>query len=94
MIDPYAVTQYNLKPHELEETILFWICAAGKNGVSAAAALERFMAKAHDFLELDRRQPFFAVQHFSQVGISNLMKQSGIGCYGLKSTKLPIASWT
>lgn len=41
MIDPTNITDYNLSKEKLEEVILFWVCAAGKNGVTATKSLER-----------------------------------------------------
>jgi hypothetical protein len=43
MINPTNITNYNLTTAELEEHLLFWVCAAGKNGVVAASNLDKFL---------------------------------------------------
>ena len=43
MIDPNGITNYNLTDEQLEEHILFWVCAAGKNGTTAARCLDKFL---------------------------------------------------
>lgn len=43
MIDAANITNYNLSDEELEEHILFWVCAAGKNGTTAARCLDNLL---------------------------------------------------
>jgi len=55
MIDPTKISNFNLTILELEENILFWVAAAGKNGVTSARLL-------HDFL--NRIRAFFFIGGF------------------------------
>lgn len=43
MIDATKISNFNLTDNELEENILFWICAAGKNGEVSARLLNDFL---------------------------------------------------
>ena len=45
MIDPTNITDYNRSIYSLQEVLLFWICAAGKNAISAARGLEKFLER-------------------------------------------------
>lgn len=53
MIDPTNITDYNLTDKELEEHILFWVCAAGKNGVTAASCLDKCIMLMRVFIKVD-----------------------------------------
>lgn len=79
MIDPSKITIYNATDDKLEELILFWVCAAGKNGRTAARCLEKFInatgGRTHS--------PFNAVRKTKN--LPRLMKNCGIGCYTVKS---------
>jgi thermostable 8-oxoguanine DNA glycosylase len=79
MIDPSNITTYNATTDKLEELALFWICAAGKNGTTAARCLEKFInaigGRTHG--------PFNAVKQAKN--LPGLMKNCGIGCYTSKA---------
>ena len=47
MIDPIHMTQYGKTETQLEETLLFACCVAGKNAISTAKALDRFLLAGH-----------------------------------------------
>jgi thermostable 8-oxoguanine DNA glycosylase len=88
MIDPSNITNYNLTDAELEEHLLFWVTAAGKNGRTAARCLEKFLT----IFTYDGMSPFEAIRdkHYNynsctHLTISDLMKVAGIGCYTNKS---------
>ncbi len=94
MIDPSNITNYNASDRELEEQILFWICAAGKNGRTAARCLEVLLT----MITFNNLSPFEALRsHLSFwktipeeeksdfAELSELMKMAGIGCYTHKS---------
>lgn len=79
-VDPTKVTNYNLDANGLEEVILFWVCAAGKNGVSAARALDRLLGS------IQGGSPFHKVRALLASGIlPEAMRQAGIGCWRNKS---------
>lgn len=87
MIDPTNITNYNLSRPELEEHILFWVCAAGKNGVTAAKCLDKFI----NILKERYGQiytPFSLIKLSDAERKLNLVrdiKSAGIGNYNLKS---------
>ena len=91
MIDPEKVTNYKQTGKQLEEFLLFWICAAGKNGRTAARCLDKFLVVTggHEI------GPFMSIlgwigsaraqdlgDHFY---VAKFMKDSGIGCFNLKA---------
>lgn len=99
MINPEKISNFNLTVPELEENILFWVCAAGKNGVTAAKCLEKFLAPMRErFGDLS---PFMLIyQHavpihpsFQAEVLGMAMNKAGIGCHTSKSkTFLILAS--
>lgn len=88
MVDPKNITNYNLTKNELEEHILFWVCAAGKNGVTAAQCLDRFLGSAK--LRAKRygkkpRTPFAIIRATPDKVLAEYMMAAGIGCYTSKA---------
>jgi hypothetical protein len=89
MIDPKNITKYNQTTAELEEFILFWVCAAGKNAQNAAKGLDKLLRIT------DASSPFEKIKKLSGsenspnlLGVSYLayvLKQCGIGCYNQKA---------
>jgi hypothetical protein len=88
MVDPTKITNYNLTQPQLEEHILFWICAAGKNGVTAAKCLDRFLKDAHAMSDLEAFDPFMAIWLLGQMFLPILLKENGIGSYNLKAKSM------
>lgn len=99
MVDPNNITNYNLTPSQLEETLLFWVCAAGKNGETSANCLEQmltYMKKLY-YYSFKRKisSPFELIKDIhTRTGITYTkddtwlefyMKEFGIGCYKAKS---------
>lgn len=88
MIDPANITNYNPTDAELEEQILFWICAAGKNGTTAARCLEKFLnlTSYYDYKDVT---PFNIIRLVlatkSPKPLAEIMKEAGIGCYNHKA---------
>lgn len=78
-VDPDDVTNYKCTTPELELHILFWVCAAGKNGNAAARGLQKLLEKwkrlGRTPFAIVRKIPFLAQE----------MKLAGIGCYNNKS---------
>jgi len=81
MVDPTKITNYNLDQHQLEEVLLFWVCAAGKNGVTAATSLHKFL------LRYDKpKSPFERIRFLDKrTNLADQMRLSGIGCYNNKA---------
>lgn len=89
MINPEKISNFNLTTPELEENILFWVCAAGKNGMTAAKSLNKMLKFLGDMFshhlspfELLREATCRDREHGSLPG---LMKLCGIGCYNNKA---------
>ena len=89
MIDLSKISNFNLTDSELEENILFWVSAAGKNGHTAARCLEVFLT----MITYNSMNPFDAIRAScrfdkenpdSGITTSELMKKAGIGCYNHK----------
>ena len=82
MIDPSNITNFNLSHAKLEETILFWICAAGKNGVSSAKSLEKLLAPYRK----TKKSPFAIIRLINEKkNLAEEMRIAGIGCFNNKS---------
>lgn len=101
MIDPKRITDYKLSLPQLEERILWWVCAAGKNGVAAANSIQKFLDKLRTDLVSYNTNPFSLIANFllpytREVGKQKLaerMKEAGIGCYNNKAeTFIQLAS--
>ena len=85
MIDPATITNYGLSDPELEEHILFWVCAAGKNGTTAARCLEKLLSA----ITFNQQSPFQIIRLVLSTKepepLPDLMKWAGIGCYNHKA---------
>jgi len=82
MVDPESITDYNLNTQELQERILFWVCAAGKNGRTAARCCDKFLRLigANEIYF-----PFEAIEGLSKESLPAILKSCGIGCYTNKA---------
>lgn len=82
MVDPTKITNYNLDQQQLEEVVLFWVCAAGKNGVTAARSLDNLLSKWRCL----GRSAFQIVRKLVAMhDLPQEMKLAGIGCYNNKA---------
>jgi thermostable 8-oxoguanine DNA glycosylase len=80
MVDPENITEFNCSKARLEELILFWVSAAGKNGRVAARNLDCLL----EGLQAKKvGGPFFAIRRAKN--LPYLMKECGIGCYNHKA---------
>lgn len=83
MINPSNITNYNLDDSGLQEVILWWILAAGKNGTTASKCLDLFLSKHRSNT---KEAPFDAVNKvYSKFSLALEMKKCGIGCYNNKA---------
>lgn len=83
MIDATKITDYNLSDSRLEEMILFWICVAGKNGVTAARCLDALLSSP---IQLTKKTPFEIISQMDKEHLLEFhMKRCGIGCYNMKA---------
>jgi len=82
MVDPSKITVYDASDEDLEELILFWVCAAGKNGRTAARCLDHLMEE----VEGKRWGPMQAIFRATHIyNLPFLMRDCGIGCYMAKA---------
>ena len=98
-IDPDNITNFSLTKHQLEKTLLFWICAAAQNGHTASNSLEMMFVKIREFLKFagqqPKRSPFAALRqkdslHKGRPGargkwLEALMRICGVRFYKYKS---------
>jgi hypothetical protein len=85
MIDPEKVTNYNQTDKELEEFILFWVCAAGKNGRTAARSLYRLLTDLGIWFS-KKFTPFGLIRMANDfLDLAEWMRVSGIGCFNQKA---------
>lgn len=84
MIDPEKVTNYGQTDAQLEEFILFWVCAAGKNGRTAARCLDKMLTEHAAMYQ--NNTPFkWILHHHALFGLPETLKYYGIGCYNSKA---------
>ncbi len=80
-INPDEITNFDLTENELQLNILFWICAAGKNGHTAAKCICNFL---NNFSKITKEEyPFEIIKKVED--LPNQLKLFGIGCYNNKS---------
>lgn len=92
MIDPTQITNYYLNNYQLEEVILFWVCAAGKNGVTSARCLDKLLCKWQPFAKT--QSPFEIISCINaHANLPEELRMAGIGCYNNKAkTFISLAS--
>ena len=83
MIDPSNITNFNLSTNELEEVLLWWVCAAGKNAITASRCIENFLLDIHDNKKYFT--PFKSILKINKNDLPELLKNYGIGCYNNKA---------
>lgn len=79
LVDPTNITNYELSDEELELTLLWWICAAGKNAMTAARGLSLVMEEINPC----GMSPFEAIRRIEN--LSEVLRRNGIGCYNNKA---------
>ena len=86
MIDATKITNFRASENELEEMLLFWICAAGKNGVTSARCLDDFLTYWWITLGDVHLSPFEIVEEVDSRGIlPKELQRFGIGCFNYKA---------
>lgn len=80
MIDPVRITNFKSTKKDLEEVLLFWICAAGKTAKIASRALDAFL-----IAQKIRKSPFEIIRQIGRRRLPGLLKKYGIGCYNQKA---------
>lgn len=86
MVDPSKISNFNLTDDELEEVLLFWVCAAGKNGRTTARLLGDFFDKLS---WVGLTSPFETLRKLDEVMDDSWLvahlKHCGIGNYTLRA---------
>lgn len=85
MIDPTNITDFNRNDYSIQEVLLFWICAAGKNAKLVAKSLDLVLKKGHDLFGKNLL-PFEVIKKFDN--LSFVLKSFGIGCYNHKAKSM------
>lgn len=85
MIDPTNITDFNRDDYSIQEVILFWICAAGKNARVVSNCLDVILKKGHDLFG-ENILPFDIIKKFEN--LPQVLKNYGIGCYNNKSRSM------
>lgn len=97
MVDPTKITNYRLPVARLEEVMLFWVCAAGKNGVTAARCLDSLLKtwRPQAARIKPKPTPFDIIRYISHVGnLAEEMRTHGIGCFTQKAKTFLCLVWT
>lgn len=90
LVDPENITRFDMDDRDLELTLLFWVCAAGKNARVAAGNLSRLLENGRELFGLV--DPFSIISKFGS-DLPRALKDYGIGCYNNKArTMLELAS--
>lgn len=90
MINPDNITNFDATGEELEEVLLFWICAAGKNASNAARGLDRLLVDLRAYFS-PKFSPFeliYKLQMYTTQSLADWLKVSGIGCYNHKARSM------
>lgn len=82
MINPEKITNCNLTDTQLEENILFWVCAAGKNARTAARSLDKLLKMICGPYGTPMASVFRASSLYD---LPQCLKSCGIGCYNNKA---------
>ncbi len=86
MIDAANITNYNLTDFELEERIIFWVLAAGKNGTRAAECTNNMVSFWQSFgMTLP---PFDAIMHYTTEQLADFLAANKTGCHNIKARTL------
>ena len=91
MIDPVNITKFDNTKEQLEEVLLFWVLAAGKNAITTCRCLDNLLINIHNkfnntyFITMSLLRPFEYLRKFEKSELADLLKSHGIGCYNNKS---------
>lgn len=85
MIDSVNITKFDNTKEQLEEVLLFWVFAAGKNAKTACRCLDSLLINIHNKFNISLYRPFECLGKFKKSELVDLLKSHGIGCYNNKS---------
>lgn len=79
-LDAKNITDFKANKSKLQALILFWILAAGKNGVLSAQQLNKLLSLFPEEL------PFTSLGKLKEIELSKLMFDLRIGCHNCKAS--------
>lgn len=82
MIDPDDIVNHAATVPELEEQILFWVAAAGKDAFATARALDRFLGTRGRRV---RHSPFGRVRRVPEPELPGRLRACGFGCFNQRA---------
>ncbi len=86
MIDPTNITNYNLTTEQLQEHIIWWALAAGKDGVYEAKCTEQIMLELEERTGYEPRRPFEMLRRFNTLTeITQLFARHKTGAQSIKA---------
>lgn len=97
MIDPTKITNYKMTRPQLEEFILFWVCAAGKNGKLAARCIDNLLKTWRPVAArmMKNPSPFEVIKQITyRADLAEEMKNHGIGCFNQKAKTFIQLIWS
>lgn len=81
MVDPINFTNYKRNNNELQETVLFSLLVSGKNALTTARLLEKFL---EDHVQIGNT-PFDKFKIYPLAVLPGVLKKYGFGCYNSKA---------
>ena len=88
MIDPIRMTQYDRSESDLEEVILFCCAVAGKNALTTAKVLNKFLvglrADCSTLFDVEG-SPFVLLRCEAPSDLPGRIKSCGMGCYNQRA---------
>lgn len=102
MIDPIEMTKYDLSRSKLEEVILFCCAVAGKNALTTAKVLDKFLielkVEARYFTD-SLKTPFDLIRHKTflfdgREKLAQKLKSCGMGCYNQRARSFYALAWS
>lgn len=79
MVDPIKFTNYNRNDNELQEAVIFALLVAGKNALTTARLLDKFLQEACG------KTPFNKFYWYDLQCLAAALKYYGFGCYNNKA---------
>jgi len=83
MIDATKITKYNQTTQELQESLLFWVLAAGKNGKRAANIVNKIVVLLNKYFP--NKNLFEQLKNYDQEELASMFLFYGTGCQNIKA---------
>lgn len=83
MIDASRITNFNQSQQELQESLFFWVMAAGKNGTRAAAITNQILTFLNNYYPNENL--FEQLKHYDETEIARMFAFYKTGCQNIKA---------